>query len=230
MRPGARPRSPHVVAVHGGRVPAEGAKTVAVAVQVVVVHGVLALAVPVHVHHADEIVQTVESGQGGRFPNRALGRFSVPHEDIDPVSRRTVPEGQRHSHADGQSLAQGPGADVDPAASGCGMPLQLAVDPPQSEQPFHRKGSAFGQGRVKDRCGMSLGEHEAVIRRMIRPGEVEAQELEEDGGDQVGTGEAGSRMSRSGLGGGDQRVAPQTVGHSLEGSDSVGGDHGRIWI
>ena len=110
------------------------------------------------------------------------------------------------------------------------MPLQLAVNFSQSEQFLCRECPTFGQGRPEDRSRMSLGKHETVVRGMVRLVDVEAEELEEDGGDQIGTGKAGCGMTRTGFRGGDQGMAPQSFGHFLKGSDLIGSDYRRIWI
>ena len=123
-----------VVAVHILDAPAERLEPFAIDADVVAERGGLALAETVRIHDGDEIVQLVNAGERGGFPDRAFGEFAVAEQDVGVVIEIVQPRGQRHADADAEALAERAGGHIHKRQPRGGMAFEVAAELAQLQQ------------------------------------------------------------------------------------------------
>ena len=75
-----------VVAVDDERVPAEGLGALAVHLDVVLVHGRLALAETIHIDDVHQVVELVVAGERHRLPHAALGTLAITADAVHSIA------------------------------------------------------------------------------------------------------------------------------------------------
>ena len=123
--------------------------------------------------------------------------------------------------ADGQPLAEGAGRRLDPGHARRGVTFEVARDLPQVEEALERDDPGLGVNRPQKRGGMSLGQDELVIGRVLRVLRVPAHLAEEETSGQ-------SRPPRGRWSGVPTRTRSSSAGNGCGGgSRSAGG--GLFW-
>ena len=177
------------------RVPAERLGARDVPVEIPADHRLAALAEAVHVDDRGEVVELEVRGVLERLPHRPFGHLAVaaehPHAVSDAVE---VLARDCHADTDGKALAEGAGGDVDPRDARRGMALEHARVLAVVEDVVVGDDPCGAVDRVQQGRCMALGEDQAVVRRALRVGEVEAEvALDED------RHEIGGRHRRGGM-------------------------------
>ena len=188
-----------VVAVDLDRVPAEGPCAVGVGVEIPAVHRLAGLAEPVDVDDRGQVVEAVVCGVLERLPDRSLGHLAVAAQDPYAVGQLIEAlAGERDADADRQSLAERAGRHVHPRQHRRGVALEAAAEPPERQQLLVGDRTGGLQEAVVERRGVSLGEDQVVVARVVRAPEVVVQVLGEQHGHQVGGGHRRGRVARAG--------------------------------
>ncbi len=201
-----------VVAVDLDRVPAERLRPVRVRVEVPAVHRLAALAELVHVDDRGQVVEPVEGGVLERLPHRALGHLAVAAEHPDAVRQLVeLLAGERDPDRERQALAERPGRDVDPRDLRRRVALQPAAEVAEGEQLLVRDRAGRLVHRVQQGRGVSLGEDEVVVPRVVRVVEVVVQVLRQQDGHQVGRRHRRGRVAGLGHGRRADRVHAQLL-------------------
>ena len=186
-----------VVTVDLDRVPAEGASTLGVGVEIPAVHRLARLAEAVHVDDRREVVEPVVSRVLERLPDRPLRHLAVAAQHPDAV-RQMVESlaGERDADADRQALAERPGRDVHPRQHRCGVALEAAPELAEREQVLVGDRAGGLEEAVVQGRGVTLGEDQMVVAGVFGTSEVVVQVLGEQHGDEVGGGHRRRRMAR----------------------------------
>ena len=98
------------------------------------------------------------------LPHRSLGELAVTGQDPDPVGQsiEALP-GEGDADRDRQSLAKGPGGDVDPWQDRRRVTLEAAAVLPIREQRLVVDRSGGAIHRVEQRRRVALAEDEVVV-------------------------------------------------------------------
>ena len=175
-----------VVAVDLDGMPAERPGAGGVGVAVPAEHRLAALAEPVHIENANQVVELIVSGKLQRLPDRAFGHLAIAQHDPD-VIRQLVEVFARDAHADadGQPLAQRAGGHVHPRQHGRGVPFHAAAPLAQCHEFLVRDGARSLVDRIEQRRGVPLREDEMVIVGGVWMREVVVEILTHQHGQQI---------------------------------------------
>ena len=207
----------HVMAVDDFRAPTEGFEAALIDIHVPAEGGGLALTQAVDVHDGGQIVQLAHASERGGFPDRAFGDFAVTHQNIGAVIEIIEAGAELHAHAHAQTLAERAGGNIHKGQARRGMAFEVAVQFAQSGEVFAGKKSKLSPHGIQQRGGVALGKDEAVVVGISGVFRVEPHVPEEQGGDQVRRGTAGSGMAAAGRGGGGNGVNAQLIRNARQG-------------
>ena len=96
------------------------------------------------------------------------------------------------------------------------MALEVRVDAAQVEQVGARKEPGVRPGRVENRRGMALRQHEAVVVGILRVLRIEAHLAEKERRDDLCRGHARRRVAAAGFGGRLDRIDAKLGGEVLQ--------------
>ena len=201
-----------VVAVDLDRVPAEGLRTLGEQVGTPLVHRGAALAEPVEVEDADEVVHLMEGGGVHGLPDRTLGDLGVTHQHPRAGWQAVEPHRQRHAQAHREALTERAARHIDPGELGHrgGMPLDRRPELAKRHQLLVVDRADRLQHRVQRRGGVTLRHDEAVVGRGLGIADVEAEVVGVQHGEQVG-----ARHGRGGMAGARAGGAADAVHRDL---------------
>ena len=151
----------------------------------------------VDVGDAAQRVETVVRRAFCRFPDGAFSRFAVAEQHIGAVFGF-----DRRALSAVPTAAQMPWPS-DPVATstnesrGVGCPSRSESSRRNVSRSLALEQPDLGPCRVEDRRGVPLGEHEAVVIRVVRVARVVAHFREEQRRDDLGGGRAGGRVATS---------------------------------
>ena len=129
---------------------------------VVLPHRRAALAERVDVGDAAQVVEPVDRGDVGRFPDRPFGRLAVAEQHVGAVVRLDAARVERDADGGADALAERAGGDVDERQPRRRMPFEIGVDLAQLQQLGAIEGAGFGPRGVENRRGVALRQHEAI--------------------------------------------------------------------
>ena len=112
---------------------------------------------------------------------------------------------------------------------GVGMPFEIRFDRPQLQQLLAREQAGLGPGRVENRRGVPLRQHEAIVVGILRLLRVVAHLAEEQRRHDVGGRQAGRRMAAAGLARGSDRIDAKLGRDVLQCGDGESG-HGVLCL
>ena len=122
------------MAIDDDGVPSEGAPAPRELVHVVLPHRRPALAEPVDVGDAAQVVELVDCGDVGRFPHRSFGRLAVAKQHVGAVVRLDAAGVQRDANRRADALAERAGRHVDERQPRRRMAFEVGIDPSQLQQ------------------------------------------------------------------------------------------------
>lgn len=203
-----------VVAVDDQGAAAEGLDAAGVRLGVPLQFRRAALAEPVDVDDRHEVGQLTLAGLVEGLPDRALGHLAVAAQHPHPV-RLVLQVASRggDAHAVGDALAQRSGRHVHPGKDGRGVALKARSERAVRRHEFVLVDGARGvEHRVQQGRGVSLGEDQVVVGRVLRLLPVVAEMTGHQYGHQVGGGQAGGGVARAGRGAGPHGVHTELLG------------------
>ena len=204
----------HVVSVDRERVPPVRLRAGDEDVRIPAMHRRAALAEPVQVEHARQVGDVVVRSGLHRLPDRSFGRLGVPDQDPDPGRALVQAHPERHPQPDRRSLAERSGGGLDPRQLGDRgrVSLDRRSEPPQGQQHVIVDRADRLQHGVEQRRGVTLRQHETVVRRRMRVGEVGPQVIGEQDRGQMRRGHRRGGMTGPGRGRGSDAVDGQLGG------------------
>ena len=122
-----------------------------------------------------------------RLPDGPFGRLRVPEQDPHARGALVQPHRERHPEADRRPLPERAGGGLDPRELGERRRVSLDRRAELPERQHHRVIDRPDrlQRRVQHRRGVSLGEHEPIVRRAPRVGQVGPEVVGEQDRDQM---------------------------------------------
>ncbi len=201
-----------IVTVDHDRVPAERAPAARELLHVVLPHRRAALAEPVDVRDAAQVIQPIHRGDVRGFPDGAFRGLAVAEHHVRPVVRPDPARVQRAPDRGADALAERSCRDVDERQPRRGMPLEIGSNLAQLEQLRSIEQARFRPRRVQNRRRVSLRQDEAIVFGIVRILGIEPHLGEEQRGREVGHRAAARRVAGAGLRRRPQGVDPQARG------------------
>jgi hypothetical protein len=176
------------------------------------VHRLAALAEPVDVDDHREVGEALLAGVVDRLPDRSLSHLGVAAQRPHPVGQMIEVTGaEGDAGGDRHALAERAGGDVGPREQRRRMALQAGAEPAEGEQLLVGDRPGGGVHRVDERRGVTLGEDEMVVVRVLGLVVVVVQVTGHEHRHQIGGRHRGGRMPGVGGGGGADGVDAQSL-------------------
>ena len=156
-------------------------------VRVPAVHRRSSLPQPVEVDHAGEVGRPVMRRRLHRLPDGPFRRLRVADQDPHARGALVQPHRERHPEADRRPLPERAGRGLDPRQLGDRrrVALDRRAELPQRQHHPVIDGPDRLQRRVQHRRGVSFREHEPIVGRALRVGQVGPEVVGEQHGDQM---------------------------------------------
>ena len=195
---------------------------------VVLPHRRTALAEPVDVGDAAQVVELVDGGDVGRLPHGSFRRFAVAEQHVGPVVGLDPARIQRDTDRGTDALPQRSGGDVDERQTRRRVTLEIGVDPRSFSSSSRSNAPASAHAAYRTGAACPFDSTNRSLSTWCGSRGIEAHLGEEQRGDDVGRRTAAGRVPASGFGRRHDRVDPEPRRDVLQGGNQGGGFIGRI--